>query len=198
VLHGLGQVVVLVDFRGSGGSGGDRTSVGYDEARDVAAAMRWARVDLRLDRPVLYGTSMGAAAVLRAVAVEGVQPRALVLEAPFDRLLTTVRHRFEAMRLPSFPGAELLLFWASVQSGFNAFQHNPVDYARRVHVPTLILHGHDDPRVTEAEARAIYDRLPAAKVIEVFPNVGHGVTGVIPPETWRDVVGRFLSALSPN
>jgi hypothetical protein len=53
---------------------------------------------------------MGAAAVLRAVARCGVQPDAIIVESVFDNMLNTVRHRFEAMGVPSFPGAQLLVF----------------------------------------------------------------------------------------
>ena len=89
---------------------------------------------------MLYGASMGAAAVLRA-AVGTVAPRAVVLEAPFDRLVTTVVHRFEAMgflAMLALPGAAVLVFWGSVDGGFNGFAHNPADYAARVAVPTLV------------------------------------------------------------
>lgn len=141
IFHQLGYAVVLVDFRGSGGSSGDRTSIGHHESRDVAATVRWAADQLGETRPVLYGLSMGAAAALRAVAVGGVRPRALVLEAPFDRLVNTVRHRAEAVGLPAWPLAELLVYWGGRQSGIDAFGHNPVDYARRVTAPALVLHG---------------------------------------------------------
>jgi hypothetical protein len=41
-----------------------------------------------------------AAAILRAVSAHELSPDALILECPFDRLLTTVQNRFAAMRLP--------------------------------------------------------------------------------------------------
>lgn len=39
----MGLEVLLVDFRGSGGSEGDETSIGFHEAQDVRAAVRYAR-----------------------------------------------------------------------------------------------------------------------------------------------------------
>ena len=44
----------------------------------------------------------------------GVRADAVVLECPFDRLLTTVEHRFELMGVPAFPLARLLTFWGGV------------------------------------------------------------------------------------
>ncbi|MBE9078296.1 hypothetical protein IQ241_13505 [Romeria aff. gracilis LEGE 07310] len=52
---------------------------------------------------------MGAVAVMRAISLHDIQPDAAILESPFDRLLSTVCHRFEAMGIPSFPGAELIV-----------------------------------------------------------------------------------------
>jgi dipeptidyl aminopeptidase/acylaminoacyl peptidase len=193
--HDLGWTCLLLDFRGSGGSDGDRTTIGFTEAEDVAAAVSWTAEALGAPRPVLYGTSMGAAAVLRAMAAEHVPARALVLESPFDRLLTTVEHRFEALGLPPVPGAMLLLFWGSVDGGFNSFAHNPVTYASHVAAPTLVLHGAHDPRVREAEARAVADHIAGPHELVVFPDAGHGIAGVVPPNQWRDPVARFLATV---
>jgi dipeptidyl aminopeptidase/acylaminoacyl peptidase len=155
VFHELGYTTVLVDFYGSGGSSGSTTTIGVREADDVAATVNYARRTWPSRRIVLYGISMGGAAVLRAIAVHGVKPDAIIIEATFDRLLNAGKNRFGVMGLPSFPFAELVLFWASIQNNFNLFSHNPVDYARSVHCPTLILHGEKDERVTLEQARTI-------------------------------------------
>lgn len=126
----MGYETLLVDFYGSGGSQGNETSIGFYEADDVFAAFQYARRQSP-DRPlILFGVSMGAAAILMAVHAHQIAPDALILECPFDRLLSTVQNRFRIMRLPSFPCAQLLLFWGGVQQGYNGFRYNPADYAR--------------------------------------------------------------------
>ena len=107
----LGASVMLVDFRGSGGSSESYTTVGVHEAEDVAAAMGFARERLSHGNVFLFGRSMGAAAILRAVHAHAIQPEGVILESVFDTLLNTVRHRFRAMEVPAFPSAELLVFW---------------------------------------------------------------------------------------
>jgi uncharacterized protein len=92
--------VLLVDFRGSGDSSESYTTIGFDEAEDVAAALRYARERLPHPKTILYGESMGAAAILRAVHDCDVKPDAIIVEAVFDNLLNTVRHRFELMGVP--------------------------------------------------------------------------------------------------
>jgi hypothetical protein len=93
-LYEMGYSTFLVDFRGSGGSSGTTTTLGMREAEDVAAAVAYVRQMWPEQRIILYSTSMGSSAVLRAVAVEGVQPDAIIAEAPFDQLSNAVRARF--------------------------------------------------------------------------------------------------------
>ncbi len=187
--HGLGYDVLLVDFRGSGGSIGDNTSLGYFEADDVAGAMKFAAGEWPGEPIVLYGESMGGAAVLRAAGELGVQPRAIVIESVFDRLLSTVENRFDAMRVPEFPAARLLVFWGGVQQGYDAFDLNPADYATRVTCPVLLMQGGRDPRVTDAQARNLFDHLAGPKRLEIFETSGH--CGML-----SDDRGRWISSIS--
>jgi uncharacterized protein len=192
IFHELGYDVLLVDFRGTGGSSGNETTLGVREAKDVAAAVEFSRE--RWGKPViLYGASMGAVAVMRAVAIEGVKPEALILESPFDRLLNTVRHRFEAMGIPAFPSAELIVFWGGVQQQIDGFNHNPMDYARQITCPVLLLHGGLDRRVTVADATRVYENLAGKKQWLLFPAAnGHGSLAADDGEQWRKTVGLFL------
>ncbi len=116
---------------------------------------------------------MGGAAVLRAIAAHGVKPDAIIIEATFDSLLNTGKSRFRAMGLPGSPFAELLLFWGSVQNGFNMFSHNPVDYARAVKHPALILHGEQDARTTIDQARSIALAMGAHARFIAYAGVSH-------------------------
>jgi uncharacterized protein len=157
----LGTSVLLVDFRGSGGSSDTYTTVGFLEAHDVSAAIRFASESLAHQGVVLFGQSMGAVAILRAIRHHGITPDAIILEAVFDTMLNTVRNRFAAMRVPSFPGAQVLMFWGGRQWNFNAFEHNPLDYAAVVEVPALFLHGENDPRARLQEGRRCSRLSPA-------------------------------------
>ncbi len=188
----LGCAVLLVDFRGSGQSSESYTTVGYDEADDVAAAVAYARREWPGNRIVLFGQSMGAAAVLRAVGRLGVKPDAIILEAVFDTLLNTIRHRFEIMGVPSFPSAELMVFWGGRQMGFDGFAHNPVDYAADVTCPTLVMHGDGDARAHLADARRVFDHLGGPRQFVAFATTGHESYIKRHKEEWRAAVAGML------
>jgi alpha-beta hydrolase superfamily lysophospholipase len=195
VFHDLGLNALLVDFHGSGGSGGNETSIGFHEALDVARAFEYAQ---RLPLPgpiVLYGASMGAAAVLKAVADHELRPSGLILESPFVSLIVTVRHRFAGLGIPPFPLADLLVFWGGFQSGFNALEYRPAASASRIDLPTLLMSGGSDPWVRPDETRAIFDALKGPKTLELFAGVGHVPCLRERPEEWKDAVGRFLDQL---
>jgi uncharacterized protein len=191
-LHQLGYDTLLVDYRGVGGSSGDTTTIGVKEAEDVVTAVKYVQAQWP-GRPIyLYGASMGAAAITRAVALQGVTPKAIILESTFDRLDQAVRNRFTAMGLPSSPGTELMLWWANWQHGIDSFNHNPIDYAKTVSMPTLMLYGQADRRVTLAETQAVFSQLPGQKQLSLFASVGHGGLAATEPEQWRQQVQEFL------
>ena len=101
--HDLGYTTILIDHRGCGGSDGNKTTIGVYEADDVAAVVQSLQKS-NPDQPlILYGRSMGAVAILRAISQDGVSPKAAIIECPFDRLLSTVENRFSAMGLPRSP-----------------------------------------------------------------------------------------------
>jgi alpha-beta hydrolase superfamily lysophospholipase len=193
-----GYETLLVDFRGSGGSSGQETTIGFLEADDVAVAFEYALGELTDAPPILYGRSMGAAAVLRAIAVHGLEPLAVVIEAPFDRLLATAENRFAAMGIPAFPSAQLLVFWGGVQEGFNGFEHNPAVYAEQVACPVLLLHGAEDPRVTREQATAVFEGLAGPKELVLFEGVGHESCLDVNPDEWRGAVTKFVSSVDQS
>lgn len=188
-----GYSALLVDFRGAGGSSRSDTTIGMREADDAAAAVAYARAQWP-DLPVaLYGVSMGAAAIIRAAGALGVQPVAIIAEGSFDRLLSTTRHRFTAVGAPAFPAAELMLFWGGVQTGYNGFANNPVDFAGGITCPTLLLHGERDPWVTAEETEAIAARVRGPAQVLHVPGRGHEMPFVYgAPELWVQTVRPFL------
>lgn len=190
----LGYRTVLVDFRGSGGSSGSSTSIGYHEMYDVKAVYNY--LSEKYDGPIiLFGTSMGAAAILHCTSKLNIHPDALILECPFGTLYEATVNRFQTMNIPAFPMAGLLVFWGGVQNGYWGFNHNPADYARNVSTPTLLFYGELDPRVTPKETNDIYLNLPGKKRLVTFPNAGHGKFLEEYENEWMKEIHEFLFEL---
>jgi uncharacterized protein len=191
-LHQMGYECWLVDFHGSGGSAGETTSIGWDEGADVAASFQFVKGKATGRKVILLGSSLGAAAILQAVAHEGVQADGLILECPFNSLLETTGNRFRTMKLPAFPLAHLLVFWGGRQFGFDGFAHNPEEYARSVRCPVLLMNGDHDPRVTPANVEEIRKNLPEHPEFYLFADTGHESYLKKHPEEWRRLVGEWV------
>lgn len=168
----LGYHTLLVDFPGSGGSEGNQTTIGYKEAAVVKACYQY--LQERGENTIyLFGTSMGAVAILKAMHDYSLKPTGLILECPFGTMYQTTVNRFHTMHVPEFPFAPLLVLWGGLQNGFWAFSHNPVEYASNVQSPTLLMYGEQDEKVSAKETYTIYENLNGTKNLVTFKNAGH-------------------------
>lgn len=104
----LGYNTFLVDFRGCGGSEGTQTTIGFKEAEDVKTCFDY--LSKKEKNIYLFGTSMGAVAILKAIRDYRINPSGIIIECPFGSMYQTVCSRFRLMNVPSFPEAGLLLF----------------------------------------------------------------------------------------
>jgi alpha-beta hydrolase superfamily lysophospholipase len=192
--HELGFDVMWLDCRASGGSEGEWTTIGYLEALDVQSALKYARKTWKPPMVVVFGQSMGAAAALRSIGCLQCSVDGLIIEAPFDCLLHTVQHRFDAMKVPDLGLSRLLLFWGGVQTGIPGFDHKPAEYAASVHCPTLIMWGDHDQYVRSDEVNRVYDALAGPKSICVLSGVDHRSCLSAAPETWKQAVYEFFNS----
>jgi alpha-beta hydrolase superfamily lysophospholipase len=190
--HEMGYACFLIDFPGSGGSDGDATTLGLHEALDVVRTVDYIRDHWPYERLILFGASMGSAAILRAVGRLRVEPNAVILECPFDRLLNAVAARCRMVGVPAFPTARLVVFWGSLRMGLNGFRHNPADYARDVHCPVLLMNGSDDAQTPSVQVEAIYTNLVGDKTVHYFEGLEHESYVEQRPEEWKRQVRRFL------
>lgn len=147
--------VLMPDYRGYGKSRGQ-----LSEAALLDDAERWyhhLRRQWSQDRIVLYGRSLGSAMAIPVAANN--QPRALVLESPFDNLITVARNY-----LPILPYRFLLRF---------PFHNDKV--IQQVKCPTYIFHGRRDTVVPFTSALRLYALIPPdveREMIE-FPRGNH-------------------------
>ena len=187
----LGYNTLLVDFMGSGGSEGNSTTIGYKEAEEVKTAFDY--VASKGEKSIyLFGTSMGAAAVMKAVNDYQLPATGLFLECPFGTMLKTVGVRVKLMGLHEFPIAYLLMFWGGLENGFWAFSHNPEEYAKGIKLPVLLMYGEVDNRVSRQETDNIFENLSGQKMLKTFPLSGHEDYLLKYKDLWISDVTDFL------
>lgn len=168
----MGYTTLLVDFMGSGGSEGNQTTIGAKEAENVKTALEYLQQQGEQNL-FLFGTSMGAVAILKALHDYPLQPSAIVLECPYGSLYETTCARFRTLGVPTFPLAGMLDFWGGVQNGFWPFSVVPIEYATSVKCPTLLLYGEQDDKVSRREIDEIFKGLQGKKILKTYPLAGH-------------------------
>ncbi|HEY8935877.1 MAG TPA: alpha/beta fold hydrolase [Cyclobacteriaceae bacterium] len=189
----LGYNVLLVDFEGSGDSEGNSTSVGYSEASQVKQCYDYV-LSIGEQNIYLFGTSMGSVAIVKAFQDFKLSSRGIIVECPFGSLYKTVCARFKIMGVPAFPMAALLTFWGGIQHGYWAFSHNPIEYAKSVSCPVLLLFGEKDNRVSREEIDKIYTNLQGNKILKTYVTEGHDVF-TNNTTKWNGDVKEFLTNL---
>ena len=113
----LNYNVLLVDFMGSGGSEGNQTTLGVKEAEEVKTVFDYLTQQSE-QNIYLFGTSMGAVAIMKALNDYGLKAKGIILECPFGSMYQTTCARFRIMKAPVFPMAGFLVFWGGLQNGF--------------------------------------------------------------------------------
>jgi uncharacterized protein len=187
----LGYNTLLVDFMGSGGSEGNQTTIGYKEAEEVKTVFDYV-IQKGENKIYLFGSSLGATAIMKAINDYTLNSAGIILECPFGSMYTTVCARFKNMQVPSFPMAGLLVFWGGVQNGFWAFGHNPVEYAKKIQCPVLLLYGAKDDKVSRAEIDEIYLNVSCRKQLNIYELAGHEDYLNLYREKWLTDVKTFM------
>lgn len=187
----LGYTTLLVDFRAHGNSEGNTSTIGYDESEDVKLAFDFIK-NKGEKNIVLWGISMGAAAVSKSINDYNLDAKKIILEMPFGSIKEAASGRIKMMGLPGEPLATLITFWGGIEHGFWAYNMKPSQYVKKIQCPVLLQWGKHDPRVTEHETNEIYTNISASKKLVVYENCGHESLCKKENEKWVNEITAFL------
>lgn len=195
VFDSLGYNTLLVDLMGAGQSLENETTIGFKESQQVIDCFNH-EMKSGEKQIILFGTSMGAVSIMKALTESDIKPGGIILECPFGTMYETVKARFRIMNVPAFPMAGLLVFWGGLENGFWAFDHNPTDYANKITSPTLLLYRSQDPKVSLEETQQIFENMKGIKSLKIYPNAGHeSYLGKYRNE-WTQDVATFLDQIN--
>jgi fermentation-respiration switch protein FrsA (DUF1100 family) len=196
--HTLGYNGLLFDLRHQGVSGGDITTLGYQERLDVEAAVRYALGQEHAGRPIVaWGVSMGAASALMAAA-ESPDIAAVISDSSFDSMMGTMRHHLKLfLHLPGFPIADEVGYWTAWRGHFSPTDFDLVKAVERIgDRPILFVAVEGDRRMPPSIAQTLYAHAqsPLKKII-VLPGRRHGEGFNQATQPYEKAVTEFLASL---
>jgi pimeloyl-ACP methyl ester carboxylesterase len=199
-LHRAGYNVLAMDFRAHGQSGGDVTTVGLDEVKDVDAmgALVPNLTTAANGSFALFGWSMGAATALNA-APSMPRVRAIVADSPFATLDNIASNSITHFtNLPKYPFGPLAVVFAGWIVGHSVEENRPIDAARGYGRPVLIVSGTADTiAYTDADARPLAQSIGPSATLWIVPGAMHVGAIDVQPANYSTKVTAFLNATFP-
>lgn len=172
----LAVSVFIFDYRGYGRSQGEPSEAGtYADAHAALSYLR-SRPDVKPDRIVFFGRSLGAAVALELATHEPCF--GLILESPF----TSVADMTRAI-LPFTPRLPLSTAYDSLSR------------IGTIHAPLLILHGHLDEVVPIGQGRLLYQAANGPKRFYTIAGAGHNDTYIVGGDKYFAALDTFISRL---
>lgn len=174
-LHRAGFNVLMFDWRAHGRSEGEVVTIGALEQADLFGALDYVAHHRHAHHIGVLGFSMGAGVALM-VAAQDHRINALVVDGAYPRLVGLLINyiRRDGIPRPLADGlAWLILLIGSLRTRYELFRANPVDLAPRVTVPTLFIHGDEDPFLTPNEIEALVASVPGPTALWRVAEAGH-------------------------
>ncbi|XP_023547926.1 uncharacterized protein LOC111806722 [Cucurbita pepo subsp. pepo] len=164
--------VFALDFSGSGLSGGEHVTLGWNEKDDLKAVVEYLRADGNVSLIGLWGRSMGAVTSLMYGA-ENPSIAGMVLDSPFSDLVELMMELVETykFRLPKFTVKFAIQYMRRAiqkKAKFDIMDLNTIKVAKSCFVPVLIGHAIDDDFIRPHHSDQIHDAYVGDKNIIKF------------------------------
>jgi len=155
-----GVSVYCFDFSGSGLSGGEFVTLGFNEKMDVLDAMTFLYKSFSISKVVVWGRSMGAAtAILAAPLLNNCV--GIVADSPYCSISELFSNVAEKAQIP---GAvqPIASWWVKKQVskaiGEDISSISPEDVAASLSIPIIIGHAAEDSFIPYHHAKRIYEK----------------------------------------
>ncbi|KAK9699467.1 hypothetical protein RND81_08G175500 [Saponaria officinalis] len=161
ILLPLNISVFTLDFSGSGLSGGEHVSLGWNEKDDLKAVVEYLRSDGNISTIGLWGRSMGAVTSLMYGA-EDPSIAGMVLDSPFSDLVDLMMELVDTykVRIPKFTVKFAIQYMRRAilkKAKFDIMDLNTVKVAKCSFVPVLFGHAIDDDFIQPHHSERIFD-----------------------------------------
>ncbi|XP_042054928.1 uncharacterized protein LOC121799586 [Salvia splendens] len=164
--------VFTLDFSGSGLSGGEHVTLGWNEKDDLKAVVDYLRADGNVSFIGLWGRSMGAVTSLMYGA-EDPSIAGMVLDSPFSDLVDLMMELVDTykVRLPKFTVKFAIQYMRKAiqkKAKFDIMELNTIKVAKSCFVPVLFGHAIEDDFIQPHHSDRVFDAYVGDKNIIKF------------------------------
>lgn len=164
--------VFSLDFSGSGLSGGEYVTLGWNEKDDLKAVVDHLRTDRRVSCIGLWGRSMGAMTCL-LYGTEDPSIAGMVLDSAFSNLVDLMMELVDVykVRLPKFTLKVAIQYMRKViqkKARFDIMELDAVQVAKKSFIPALFGHASEDSFIPPHHSDLIYEAYMGDKNIIKF------------------------------
>lgn len=194
-----GYSCMLFDFRAHGRSGGKRTGFGVDERHDVEAAMEYANSRAPGAELLLWGSSMGCAAIAFAVAEKPDRVRGIVFDSAYSQLVSAVNGWWY------FVGGSVLQFilrpvplLARLFVPINPWKVDVAEAVGKIRAPMLFVHGDEDTLAVPAQAQRNVAAAGDRGQMVWFEGCNHSEARWVYPARYEAMLDDFLAKIEKD
>jgi uncharacterized protein len=197
--HGYGSLIMST--RAHDLSDGDLITFGKSEMLDLEAWYELVKKqpEVNPDRLGILGNSLGGSLVIQ-FAADHPDIKAIVTNSAFSSLNDTIETSIRYFtKLPPFPFAPMIVFWAEREANFKAADVDAKKWIARLSPrPVLLMQGGEDVVISRESGQRLFDAAREPKTLWSEPHVGHAkFDTAMPAEYERRVVAlydRYLTA----
>ena len=188
----LGYNTMLVDIRAHGNSEGVVNTIGYKEAEEIKLAYEHV-LKKEEKNIILWGMSLGAVMISKAIGQYDLHPQKIILEMPFDWLQDHLRARARISGFPGEPFGFIVTFWTGIEQGYWGYGHRTSKYVSKINCPVLLQWGNSDEYVLKKEIDKIFSSIRSSnKRLEIYEGAGHGPLLAGHEDRWINTINDFL------
>ncbi len=185
--------VVLVDLRAHGKSGGKYCTFGYYEKDDMQRLITEIGKRDSVHPIGIYGVSLGGAVALQTLGIDQ-RLKFGIIESTFnefEKVSVEYGKRFFGFRSPWL--AHHINTKSGVIAKFPPEEVRPVESARKITCPMLMIHGDADARIPIAFGQDNFAALGSKeKEFYTVRGAGHDNLKTVAGEKFYETIGRFL------
>ena len=138
------------------------------------------------------GVSLGGAALLLSESKKNVE--LLIVESVFPNIKTAVSNRLSALVPYSGLLSPLLTLQLKYRLRKPASWFSPVEAAKNVTQPALVLSGFDDRHTTNEDTIRLFEAFAGPKIVKMFEGIGHDDLEHFAGDEYWGVIDKFVDS----